>query len=94
MSEAKEQLELTAELDAGCSEAAPLYEQRLFLWCAILGLGPLALPLIWRHPRIRWCWKLYITLSVVGLTWGCIELTKVMIEHLKEQWKVIEELRS
>ena len=42
---------------------------------AILVLGPLALPLVWAHPRYGIAKKLIITALVVGLTVGLIVLT-------------------
>ncbi|MGA0901111.1 MAG: hypothetical protein ACO3SO_11985 [Luteolibacter sp.] len=68
------------------------YERPLFLVCAICGLGPFALPFILRHPRIKWYWKLCMSAGVIVLTWACIVLTRIMIEHLKQQWEMIQRL--
>lgn len=73
-------------------EARPWHQRRLVIVLGLLSVGPLALPLVWLHPKWRWYGKLYITLSVIGLTWACWVLTKAMLEHLRETLRVIEEL--
>jgi len=32
-------------------------------------VGPLALPLVWVHPRLKPFWKIAISIIVLGLTW-------------------------
>ena len=74
------------------ADEEPEYERPMMIICAIFGLGPLALPLVWRHPRMAWFWKVLITLGVALLTWGCIWLTKVLIVILWEQWQLLQDV--
>ena len=32
-------------------------------------VGPLALPLVWLHPKLKPVWKIIISLIVIGITW-------------------------
>jgi len=73
-------------------EELPWYQKKAVLILGVAAFGPLALPLVWIYPWLKWYWKLCITLAVIGLTWGCLVLTKVMIAHLIEQWDMIQEL--
>lgn len=43
----------------------PWYFKSHFLILAFLGTGPFALPLIWRHPRIKKEFKIIITVVVL-----------------------------
>lgn len=72
--------------------AQPWHRRRLVIVLGLLSVGPLALPLVWLHPRLSGWWKLCITIAVIVLTWGCIVLTRIMIDHLKEQLDLILEL--
>lgn len=45
------------------------YAKTGFILCCFLTVGPLALPLIWFHPRCSFFQKAVITLIVLGLTW-------------------------
>lgn len=75
-------------------DAQPWYQRKLVIVLSLLSVGPLALPLVWIHPRLKWYLKLYITVAVIGLTWGCFVLSKIMIDYLMEQLRILEELTS
>ena len=87
--EVKEEAEITS-----ADKKVPEYERPLMIVSAICGAGPLALPLVWRHPRINWFWKVMITIGVAALTWGCIWVTKILIEIMWEQWQLLLETRA
>lgn len=75
------------------ADQVPEYERPLMIVCAIAGLGPLALPLVWRHPRMNRRCKLLITIGVAALTWGCIWLTKILAMILWREWQRVLEMR-
>lgn len=54
---------------------------------AILLLGPLALPLVWTHPRYGIWKKLFITVLVVGLTVWLVLLTESLYAQMLERLK-------
>ena len=55
---------------------------------ALLCVGPLALPLVWLHPRYRIATKLLVTVVVIAITiWTCFlmkDLYDLVAEQLKE----------
>ncbi len=57
-------------------------------------LGPLALPLLWRNPRLKSSTKILGTLFVAGLTLWLILVGKGMIEEIMEQAKELQELQQ
>ena len=72
----------------------PKYERAWLIICAVCSLGPFALPLIWRHPRLTWYWKLYATFLVAGITWVCIVLVRDLWGQVQEKLDIIRELES
>lgn len=93
MTEAEESAEDVGETSSTADEV-PEYERPLLLICAICGAGPLALPLIWRHPRMNAFWKVLITIGVALLTWFCIWVTKLLFVLLWEQWQLFMEIQG
>jgi len=75
-------------------EQPPWHQRRLVILLLLLSVGPLALPLVWMHRKWSWYTKLYITVSVIVLTWACWVLTKASLAHLRELLQVIDELES
>jgi len=48
---------------------------------ALLCLGPLALPLVWLHPRYRMIRKLVVTVAVIAITiWACLFMQDLYIQ--------------
>lgn len=66
------------------------YFQKAMVWFIMLSLGPLGLPLIWVHPRLKWPMKIFITLITVVLTWL---LVVAMIWAWKFCWAQWEEIQ-
>lgn len=70
------------------------------IWClpwgvllaALLVAGPLALPMVWWHRKMAPLWKVFITVLVALLTWGCFELTRMLLQHLLVQWEALKNL--
>ena len=73
------------------SHALPWYFQTSWIVIALLSVGPLALPMIWWHPRMRLWVKLAISVAVLLLTWLCVVLIIQLLGFLGEQ---INELRG
>jgi hypothetical protein len=65
------------------------YYSTATLVMAILCLGPLALPLVWRNPRYSVPVKLGITLFVIGLTVGLFYLMIYMYTQVLDQIKAL-----
>ena len=56
---------------------------------ALLCLGPLALPLVWRNPRYKPVTKAIITVVVLVLTVACTYLLKTMLQHVLDQFTAL-----
>lgn len=56
---------------------------------AVLCLGPLALPLVWRNPRYNVPMKLGISVFIIGLTIGLFYLTIHMYMQVVDQIKAL-----
>jgi len=59
---------------------------------AILLVGPLALPLVWLHPRYKVVTKIVITVLVIILTIVCIYFFKISYQQLQQMQKQFSEL--
>ncbi len=49
-------------------KTAKWYFRTPFIVIAVFSVGPLALPLIWWHPRLSRIWKINLTIGVILLT--------------------------
>ena len=57
---------------------------------AILSVGPLALPMVWWHPRLNHAWKIGISVGVLLLTWLLYVATVAILHSLTEQLKSLQ----
>lgn len=73
-------------------ENIPWYFRTAFIVIAFLCVGPLALPLIWWHPKASLAWKIIITIVTFILSWFLFELTMESIRSLKEYYNLLNEL--
>lgn len=67
----------------------PWYFKTSLIVTAFLTVGPLALPLIWRHPRMTRAWKIGLTAGIVVLSWLLFKSTMESIRTIKEYYKLI-----
>lgn len=73
-------------------EKEPWYLRTSVIIMAFLGVGPLALPLVWWHPKIAMVWKIVITLITCVLSWYLYKATMASVQVLMEQYKILSEL--
>lgn len=66
----------------------PWYFRTSSIVIVVLCVPPLALPMIWRHPRISPLWKIGWTIAVLALTW----LSLVSILKLVDAFQEIQQL--
>ncbi len=62
----------------------PWYFKTWLLVMALGSVGPLALPLVWWHPRLTPLWKIIISVLILALTWLMYEATLELLKTLKE----------
>jgi hypothetical protein len=68
----------------------PWYFRTSIVVIALLSVGPLALPMIWWHPKLNAMWKIVISVGICLLTWGLSVATAWMFKYLMEQFKELE----
>ncbi|MHB8845915.1 MAG: zinc ribbon domain-containing protein [Nitrospirota bacterium] len=73
-------------------EKLPWYFGNPFIIIAVLSVGPLALPLIWWHPRATPAWKIGLTIGILVLSWILYRLTMQSVETIMEYYKLLNSL--
>ncbi len=61
---------------------------------AFLGVGPLALPLLWMHPKISMFYKVLWTVVTIALTWWLVVLSIEAYQKLMQQLKELGLLQA
>jgi len=74
------------------SENKPKWYFRMpFIVIAVFSVGPLALPLIWWHPKILRIWKINLTIGVILLTLVMVKVTQKSMETLTDYYELLNE---
>jgi hypothetical protein len=73
-------------------EKIPWYFRKSFIIIAVLAVGPLALPLIWWHPKTTLAWKIGLTIGILVLSWILFQMTMESLRTIKEYYKLLEGL--
>lgn len=70
----------------GAAAAKPKWYYSTFgMVLAFLVLGPLAVPLVWLHPRYTIKTKVVITAVMVALTvWGCLAIRDIYVDLMEQ----------
>ncbi len=72
----------------------PWYMSKKVLVVAFLGVGPLALPLLWMHPKISMFYKVLWTVVTIALTWWLVVLSIEAYQKLMQQLKELGLLQA
>ncbi len=67
------------------------YFRTPFIAIAVFSVGPLALPLIWWHPRMSRVWKIGLTVGVILLTFVLYNVTQKSIKTMIEYYELLNE---
>ena len=70
----------------------PWYFGKTFIIIAFLSVGPLALPLIWLHPRMTPLWKIGLSVAILIFSWFLYLATMESLRTLEEYYRLLEEL--
>ena len=71
----------------GADSGLKWYFRSTFILIALASIGPLALPLIWWHPKMQLAWKLVFTLAVLVLSWVLFKATMSSIHSIGTLYK-------
>jgi len=75
---------------AAASTSGPWYCGPTMLVMSILTVGPLALPLVWLHPRLKPVWKIVISALVLLLSWYALQACLEFVKLFKEAAKMLD----
>jgi len=73
-------------------EKTKWYFRKSFIVIALCCVGPLALPLIWWHPKITRAWKIGLTIAILILSWILLQTTMESIRTIKGYYKLIDRM--
>jgi hypothetical protein len=68
------------------------YFGKAFIIIAFCCVGPLALPLIWWHPKMTPAWKIGITIGTIILSWFLFQATMDSIRTIREYYNLLENM--
>jgi hypothetical protein len=68
----------------------PWYFRTSVIVIALLSVGPLALPLVWWHPKLTVAWKAGITLATLALTWAAYQTMVGAFQLIDEDMKMLK----
>lgn len=68
----------------------PWYFRTSMIVIGLCTVGPLALPMVWWHPRLSVVWKIFITAVTLLVTAGALWLTVLMFRYLLEMLHAIQ----
>jgi len=80
------------------SVGAPEIEERWYnktgiIILAFLIIPPLALPLIWVHPKLRMEWKVVVTILIGLICWGMYWASVALLEQLEMAKTLLNEMQ-
>lgn len=73
-------------------DRGPWYFRKSSIIVAVLTVGPLALPMIWWHPRLSPAWKAGLTAGTLVLTWLLYWSTMESIKTITEYYQLLNGL--
>jgi len=68
----------------------PWYFRTSVIVMAVLSVGPLALPMIWWHPKIARAWKITLTIGILILSWFLYEATVQALHSLEGAFNILD----
>jgi len=76
----------------GGGDPLPWYFKGSMIIMAVASVGPLALPLIWWHPKHSRNWKIGWTVGILALTWVLVTMMVRSFEHIWEYYQLLNGL--
>lgn len=71
----------------------PWYYKTSFIVLTFVTLPPVALPLVWLHPKLHLVWKMVITLAIGAVCWGTYIAFKSFVSQFDEATKMLNDLK-
>ena len=77
-------------MSADEKEKLPWYFRNATVWIAVLSVGPLALPLIWLHPKMTASKKMLWTVAVLVLSYFLYLATMDALKKFEETYQQLK----
>jgi len=71
-------------------EKTPWYFNTSFIVIVFLTIGPLVLPLIWKHPKLTNKWKIGLSVVIAILSWYLYQGMMQSLNTLEEYSKILD----
>jgi hypothetical protein len=84
--------QLYAAQPGGPASSVEWYYRPSFIVLTFVTVPPLALPLIWLHPRLHVAWKIVLTVVTLAICWGIYQTFVSFVTHLDEATKMFNQL--
>ena len=68
----------------------PWYFRTSSIVLAVLSVGPLALPMIWWHPKLPRAWKIGLTIGILIMSWLLYEATMQALHSLDGLFNIMD----
>lgn len=78
---------------AAATDGVPWYCKTSSIILTFVMVPPLALPLIWLHPKLGLLWKIVLTVATGLLCWGMYRTFVEFIHQFDEATKMFEEMK-
>ena len=78
---------------AQIGSSLPWYFKTSFIVLTFVTLPPVALPLVWLHPKLHLVWKVVITLAIGAVCWGTYIAFKSFVSQFDEATKMLNDLK-
>ncbi|WP_193212051.1 zinc ribbon domain-containing protein [Luteolibacter marinus] len=72
-------------------DAMPWHFRTPFIVLTFVTLPPVALPLVWFHPKLHWAWKVVITLVTGAVCWVSYVAIREFMHQFDEATKMLNE---
>lgn len=70
-------------------EALPWFFRTSYVVAAFVCVGPLALPMIWWHPKLARGWKIGLTIAIAVVSWFLLKASLAAIHQIADFYKQI-----
>ncbi len=68
----------------------PWYFRTFVIVLALGSVGPLALPMIWWHPKLKPLWKVGISVGVIVITWMLYQSMVASLKMIEEDMNMLK----
>jgi hypothetical protein len=72
------------------ADRPPWYFRKSVVVIALLSVGPLALPLVWWHPKLTLPWKSVMTLGLAVISWLAYRSTMESLRVISEYREMMQ----